>query len=79
MPGTKLKRSTIRVSDSKDKLLQEVVLKELASGEIELYVDGHLKTRVHGISSAPIASIFNEAGQKIEERLIPLDLAVASK
>jgi hypothetical protein len=65
------------VTDSKNRLLQEVILKELASGEIELYVDGYLKSRVHGITSTPIAAVFDKTGMKIEERILPLNKSVA--
>ncbi len=76
LPDTHLKRSTIRVVDSRAKLLQEVVLKQTPSGEIELYVDGKLRTRVRNISKAPIASFFDGKGHKLEERTLPLDTKV---
>jgi len=59
-PDSKLKRSTIRVLDKDQKLLQTVVLTETAKGEIEVIVDGKLRGRVHGISEIPVASIYGK-------------------
>lgn len=64
--GTKLKRSSIRVTDANDSLLQEIVLNETASEEIELYVDGKLRTRVRDLNSIPVASIFDRDGNLID-------------
>src|SRR5437868_3204834 len=44
MPETRLRRSTIHVSDSDGRQLQEVVLSETPAGSIEMFVDGKLKT-----------------------------------
>ena len=68
LPGTGLKRSTIEVKDSSSKLLQTVVLNETTSGEIEMSVDGKVRSRVRDITSIPVASIFDERGKLVEEK-----------
>ncbi len=70
MPGTKLRHSTIQVEDKNHIRLQEVVLNETPSGEIELIVDGKIRSRVRNISSLPIASVFNDHGLLIEEKVL---------
>ena len=77
LPDSKLKRSTIQVLNSENKLLQTVVFRETSSGEIELYVNGQLRTRVQHISKIPVASIFDKNGKKIEERILNFNTAVA--
>lgn len=76
-PGTKLKRSTIKVMDSENKLLQEVVLNETKGGEVELFVDGKLRSRGHGVSEIPTVSIFDIRGKLIEKKIIFSSTAVA--
>lgn len=71
-PGTKLKHSVIKVSSPELKVPQEVVLNETASGEIEVFIDGKLRSKVHSLSAIPMASIYNESGKRVEERVIPL-------
>jgi hypothetical protein len=56
---TNLRRSTIQVFDRDHQLLQKVALIETPEHEIEVYVDGTLKARVHGISDVPVASFYN--------------------
>lgn len=70
IPGENLRRSTLQVKDKNLKLLQEVKLQETGSGEIEMYVDGVLKTRVSSISLLPVAKIFDRKGQVAEEKLL---------
>jgi hypothetical protein len=81
--GTQLKKSTIRVMDSNNLLLQEVVLNETPSGEIELYVDGKIRSRVKNITSIPVASIFSKDGKLVEEQTLlftmPLPEALAKR
>lgn len=72
LPSTELKRSTIEVFGSNKELLQEVVLSETASGEVELYVDGALRSKVKDISSIPVASIYDAQGSLIGEEVIGL-------
>lgn len=48
-PSTLLRKSTIRAYDKEMKLLQEIILAETTSGQIEMYVDGKLRTRVDDI------------------------------
>lgn len=70
LPGSQLKRSTIKVSDEKGRLLQEVVLMETEKGEIDFYVDGQLRTRVKDIHSAPIAWTYDAEGRSLGRQLI---------
>lgn len=60
--GTQRKQSTIAILDEKSSLLQTVVLTETEKGEIELYVDGKLRTRVTDINTLPVASFFRVDG-----------------
>lgn len=70
-PGTQLKRSFIEVQGPGRTLLQTVQLLETPKGEIEMFVDGQLRTRVQGIQSVPIATIFDLNGHVVSEHLIP--------
>lgn len=67
-PGTQLKKSTIEVKDSNDRLQQTVVLLETPSHEIQMWVDGKLRTTVENINSFPIAKIFNTQGVVVDEQ-----------
>ncbi|HWU42875.1 MAG TPA: DUF3332 family protein [Bdellovibrio sp.] len=67
LPETGLKQSTIDVKDEQARLLQNVVLKETPNHEVELYVDGQLRSRVRDIHSLPVANIYNEKGQLVKE------------
>jgi hypothetical protein len=78
LPGN-LKRSTITIKDLDEKLLQQVIFRETASNEIELYVDGKLRTRVRDIRSIPTASVYNEKGQLTSDEMIPLFATVAKR
>lgn len=71
--NSNLKQSTIEVFDSNKELLQEVVLSETIQGEIELYVDGALRSKVKNISSIPMASIYDVYGSVIGEKVIGLE------
>jgi hypothetical protein len=68
--GGLLKRSTITVKNSDQVLLQEVVLTEKKSGEIEMTVDGKVRALVNDINSVPVASLFDEKGQLIQNQII---------
>lgn len=70
LQDTKLKKSTVQIRDSKQTSLQVVVLKETASHEIEMYVDGKLRTKVNSLSKNPVAFIFNEKGKLIKQEAI---------
>lgn len=70
VPGENLRRSTLQVKDKNSKLLKEVKIQEIATGEVEMYVDGVLKTRVSDISLLPVAKIFNRKGQVTEEKML---------
>lgn len=67
-PGTQLRQSSITVTEKEFR--QDIVLKETPNSEIELYVDGQLKSRVSDIHSLPVAKMFNEKGQIVEEKAI---------
>jgi hypothetical protein len=69
-PGTRLKKSTIEIQNLDGKLIQTVVLMETPKGEIELSVDGKIRTRVRNITSLPVASFFDEAGHKLDEKTL---------
>lgn len=73
-----LKRSTIIVKEG-EKLLQTVVLSETQKHEIELSVDGVVRTRVGNIENAlPLLSSFDKNGKMIEQKNLHLeDTAVA--
>jgi predicted methyltransferase MtxX (methanogen marker protein 4) len=73
LPGN-LKRSTIDVKNKENQLLQKVVIQQLASGEIEVVVDGTTRARVRDILSLPIASMFNSEGRLIEEKVLLFDV-----
>lgn len=70
LPETKLKRSTIQVFDANRVRLQEVVLHETPSKEVELIVDGKVRTRASDISKIPVVSIFDERGSLVESKYL---------
>lgn len=76
-PETGLRESRIEVFEG-DKRLQDTILREVAGGQIEIYVDGVLKGRVDDIRSAPMLSFFNEKGEKTGSRLMFQETIVAS-
>lgn len=63
-----LKRSTIEILDGSNK--QEVVLNETMSKEIEVFVDGHLRSRVRNISELPVASVYDVKGNLESQHVI---------
>lgn len=66
---TGLKRSTIEIKDSNQKLLQTVVLSETINHDIQLFVDGVLRTEVKNIEQAfPLITTYDEAGKQIEQK-----------
>lgn len=69
IPGTLLKKTSILIQDDAQKTLQNIVMSETAHGEIELFVDGQLRTRVRDIHSLPVATIFNDKGEMVKEDL----------
>lgn len=73
MPETNLKRSTIKIFDKNHTLLQEVVLRETPSGEIEMAIDGKVRSRVRNLLGIPTALIFDERGGIVEDRAIPVN------
>lgn len=67
-PGTHLRRSTIRIRDVRQTLLQEVVLSETATGEIELFVDGRKRASAQDLTTLPVVAVFDEKGNRVEKR-----------
>ncbi len=64
------KRSTIQVFEKSKVLAQTVVLQETPGGEVEMFVDGKLRSRVSDISSFPVASIFDSNGRLVKEDFV---------
>lgn len=79
LPGSGLKRSTIKVFDQDQKLVQEVVLRETQSGEVEMTVDGQLRAHVRDISTLAVASIFDARGNLVKKTIVPTDGSIAPK
>ena len=71
-----LKRSQIEIFNQDQALIQTVVLEETSTGEIELFVDGQLRTKVRDISGLPIASIYDARGKFVSENLILVESAL---
>ena len=69
-PGTRLKRSTIKVVSPDQSLLQHIVLNETLTGEVEMMVDGKLRGRVQNMTSIPVATLFDEKGNVVEEKVL---------
>jgi len=67
---SKLKRSTIEIFNSKNQLIQTVVMSQTAQGEIETRIDGKVRSRIRDLSGIPIATHFDIAGMQIEEKTI---------
>jgi len=78
VPGSFLKKTTIQIFDSEKKLVQTVLLQQIVNGEIEMHVDGKLRTRVRDINSLPVASIYDAKGSLVEDKLILLDVPILS-
>ncbi|MGZ3775439.1 MAG: DUF3332 family protein [Pseudobdellovibrionaceae bacterium] len=77
LPNTHLRQSTIHITDLNNNSRQDVVMSETAKGDIEVFVDGHLKTRVKGVSEFPIASFFDENGKVVNETSVLLNPVLA--
>jgi hypothetical protein len=84
LPGAPLKRSTIEIVDRDKKLLQTVVLQETTAGEIELRVDGRLRTKVRDLSSLPMITSYDALGTMTSDRIAlvempPLTVAASAR
>lgn len=66
-----LKRTEIQINDLKGKKLQNVILKETKTQEIELYVDGTLKAKVDSIESLPKITTFDTQGNILKHEVVP--------
>jgi hypothetical protein len=73
------KKSTIQVASLDGKHLQEVVLRQVSKTEIEVLVDGHLRSRISDINSFPIAKHFDAKGSLVSENSVLLGELVAQK
>jgi hypothetical protein len=65
LPGSQLKQSTIKIHDSSGQQIQEVVLTENMAGDIEMKVDGKLRTKVREVSAIPVVSHFDKEGHML--------------
>lgn len=77
-PGTQLKKTQVQIKDKSLALLQTMDLLETPSGEIEMYIDGKLRTKVTDVNSFPIASVFNAQGEKISEEGVLTSMPLAN-
>jgi len=78
LPLNSRKRSTIEVRDADQKLLQVVTLEENAQGEIDLSVDGQLRTRVRDVNSLPVAAFYDAQGILTAEKTVLFDMPVTA-
>ena len=78
MPGAPLKRSTIEIFDPKKTLVQTVVLQETPSGEIELRVDGQLRTKVRDLASLPMITSYDAKGVRTSDRLAMISMSTVT-
>jgi hypothetical protein len=60
--GTQLKESHLQVFDADKKLLQDVIIRETAALEVELFVDGVLKAKAQDLMSLPKIISYNDSG-----------------
>ena len=70
LPGSTLKKSTIQVLNKDQSLAQTVILQQTLSGEIELHVDGVLRSKVRDIHSLPVATIYSAKGAFVAENMV---------
>lgn len=73
------KKSTIQIASLDGKHLQEVVLRQVSKTEIEVIVDGQLRSRISDINSFPIAKHFDAKGSLVSENSVLLGELVAQK
>lgn len=69
-PGSTLKKSTIQVFNKDQSLAQTVILQQTIAGEIELHVDGVLRSKVRDIQSLPVATIYDSKGTFVAENMV---------
>jgi hypothetical protein len=60
--GTQLKESHLQVFDTQKNLLQDVVIRETAELEVELFVDGILKAKAKDLMSLPKIIAYTDKG-----------------
>lgn len=73
LPTTHLRQSTIVIKSESNKIIQEIILTEIKTKEIEMRVDGVLRARVKDISSIPIAYTFDMSGKILSEKTLHLN------
>lgn len=61
-----LKKSTIRVFSADGQQLQEVVIQQTSTDNIEVHVDQKLVAQVSNIQEFPIATVFDKKGQSVQ-------------
>ena len=69
---SKLRKSTIKITNTKDQKTQEIILKELSTGEVEYYLDGQLKSKAESHKDFAIVSEFDQNGSVVKR--MPVDL-----
>lgn len=80
LSDAKLRRTTIQIQDASFKTLQTIILAETLQNEVELIVDGVIRTKVENIDQAfPLLSTFDENGKLVEEKNIFIDTAFVAK
>lgn len=67
-PTTNLRESTISISGGELVASRQIILKENAQKEIDVWVDGTLKATVSSISELPQISYYNDLGVKSKTR-----------
>ncbi len=73
VPGTNLKNSTIKILNADNSVHKIVMMNETISGEIDLIIDGQLRSRVRNITTIPVAKTFDHKGDVVEEKVLLLD------
>ncbi len=76
LPGSSLKRSTTQIYGMKKELLQTVVLQETVSGEVELLVDGRLRTKVRDLAGLPMMAMYDSNGTLQSDKTILVETSV---
>lgn len=76
VPATQLKRSTIQIFDKQKTLQQTVVLQETTGGEVELFVDGKLRTKVRDLAGLPMMAMYDATGTLQSDKLILVETSV---
>lgn len=73
-PETGRKQSVIQVRDGEGRDLQNVIIRELASGQIEMMVDGVRRALVDDVSTLPRVGHFDIHGKMVKESALWAEL-----